>query len=242
MKNIEKVECMGKTERQGKMYRIYLVEDDVIIARSIKKHLENWEYEVQCTKDFSAVTKEFAEFAPQLVLMDIGLPFYNGYYWCGEIRKISKVPIIFLSSAADNMNIVMAVNMGADDFIAKPVEPSVMIAKIQAILRRTYNMTDKTPVLEHKGAILNLNDTTLLYQDSKIELTKNEFRILQTLLENKGKVVSRDTLMTKLWQIDCYVEENTLTVNVTRLRRKLESAGLTDFIKTKIGYGYIIEL
>ncbi len=140
------------------------------------------------------------------------------------------------------MNIVMAMNMGGDDFIAKPVEPSVMIAKIQAILRRTYNMTDKTPVLEHKGAILNLNDTTLLYQDSKIELTKNEFRILQTLLENKGKVVSRDTLMTKLWQIDCYVEENTLTVNVTRLRRKLESAGLTDFIKTKIGYGYIIEL
>lgn len=136
------------------MYRIYLVEDDVIIARSIKKHLENWEYEVQCTKDFSAVTKEFAEFAPQLVLMDIGLPFYNGYYWCSEIRKISKVPIIFLSSAADNMNIVMAVNMGADDFIAKPFDLSVLTVKVQAMLRRTYDFTETGEVLTYHGVML----------------------------------------------------------------------------------------
>ena len=158
-------------------------------------------YYVKCIRNFNNIIPEFTEFDPHLVILDIMLPFFNGYHWCTELRKISNIPIVFVSSASDNMNIVMAMNMGGDDFIAKPVEPSVMIAKIQAILRRTYNMTDKTPVLEHKGAILNLNDTTLLYQDSKIELTKNEFRILQTLLENKGKVVSRDTLMTKLWQI-----------------------------------------
>ena len=222
------------------MYRIYLVEDDVIIARSIKKHLENWEYEVQCTKDFSAVTKEFAEFAPQLVLMDIGLPFYNGYYWCGEIRKISKVPIIFLSSAADNMNIVMAVNMGGDDFVPKPFDLSVLTAKVQAVLRRTYDLSGKVPVIEHQGAILNLNDASLTYNGEKIDLTKNEFRILQTLMENKGRLVSRDTLMTRLWETDNYIEENTLTVNIARLRRKLDKAGLTDFISTKVGEGYII--
>ena len=213
------------------MYRIYLVEDDVIIARSIKKHLENWEYEVQCTKDFSAVTKEFAEFAPQLVLMDIGLPFYNGYYWCSEIRKISKVPIIFLSSAADNMNIVMAVNMGADDFIALTV-------KVQAMLRRTYDFTEGGEMLTYHGVMLQVAEAVLTYQDKKVELTRNELRILKTLMENKEKVVSRDTLMTKLWESDCFVDENTLSVNVNRLRRKLADAGLEDFILTKKGIGY----
>ena len=154
------------------MYRIYLVEDDAIIARSIKKHLENWEYEVQCTKDFSAVTKEVAEFAPQLVLMDIGLPFYNGYYWCSEIRKISKVPIIFLSSAADNMNIVMAVNMGADDFIAKPFDLSVLTVKVQAMLRRTYDFTEGGEMLTYHGVMLQVAEATLTYQDKKVELTR----------------------------------------------------------------------
>ena len=218
------------------MYRIYLVEDDVIIARSIKKHLENWEYEVQCTKDFSAVTKEFAEFAPQLVLMDIGLPFYNGYYWCSEIRKISKVPIIF--SAADNMNIVMAVNMGADDFIAKPFDLSVLTVKVQAMLRRTYDFTETGEVLTYHGVMLQVAEAVLTYQDKKVELTRNELRILKTLMENKEKVVSRDTLMTKLWESDCFVDENTLSVNVNRLRRKLADAGLEDFILTKKGIGY----
>lgn len=154
------------------MYRIYLVEDDAIIARSIKKHLENWEYEVQCTKDFSAVTKEFAEFAPQLVLMDIGLPFYNGYYWCSEIRKISKAPIIFLSSAADNMNIVMAVNMGADDFIAKPFGLSVLTVKVQAMLRRTYDFAEGGEMLTYHGVMLQVAEATLTYQDKKVELTR----------------------------------------------------------------------
>lgn len=223
------------------MYRIYIIEDDFTIASLMKKNLENWGYTVRCTEDFQNIIGEFTEFEPHMVLADIMLPFFNGYHWCNEIRKISDVPIVFISSASDNMNIVMAMNMGGDDFISKPVDLNVMTAKIQALLRRTYDMGSKIPMLEHRGAILNLNDATLSYDGNKIELTKNDFRILQTLMENKGKIVSRDTLMTKLWQIDCYVEENTLTVNVTRLRKKLEAAGLTDFIKTKVGAGYIIE-
>lgn len=223
------------------MYRIYIIEDDFTIASLMKKNLENWGYAVKCTEDFQNIIGEFTEFEPHMVLADIMLPFFNGYHWCNEIRKISDVPIVFISSASDNMNIVMAMNMGGDDFISKPVDLNVMTAKIQALLRRTYDMGSKIPMLEHRGAILNLNDATLSYDGNKIELTKNDFRILQTLMENKGKIVSRDTLMTKLWQIDCYVEENTLTVNVTRLRKKLEAAGLTDFIKTKVGAGYIIE-
>lgn len=223
------------------MYRIYIIEDDFTIASLMKKNLENWGYTVRCTEDFQNVIGEFTEFEPHMVLADIMLPFFNGYHWCNEIRKISDVTIVFISSASDNMNIVMAMNMGGDDFISKPVDLNVMTAKIQALLRRTYDMGSKIPMLEHRGAILNLNDATLSYDGNKIELTKNDFRILQTLMENKGKIVSRDTLMTKLWQIDCYVEDNTLTVNVTRLRKKLEAAGLTDFIKTKVGAGYIIE-
>lgn len=223
------------------MYRILITEDDSTIASLMKKHLENWGYSVKCVEDFNNVLNEFTEFDPHIVLMDIMLPFYNGYHWCSEIRRISEIPIVFISSASDNMNIVMAMNMGGDDFISKPLDLNVMTAKIQAMLRRTYDMGSKIPILEYKGAVLNLNDTTLLYQDKILELTKNDFRILQTLMENRGKIVSRDTLMVKLWQIDCYVEENTLTVNVTRLRKKLESIGLTDFIKTKVGAGYIIE-
>lgn len=223
------------------MHKILIIEDDEIIAKSIEKELSNWGFISKCITDFQNIIPQFVEFDPQLILLDITLPFFNGYHWCSEIRKLSKVPIVFISSASDNMNIVMAMNMGGDDFIPKPVDLTVMMAKIQAVLRRTYDMAGKIPVLEHKGAVLNLNDTTLFYDGEKIELTKNEFRILKTLLEQKGKVVSRDTLMTRLWQMDDYVEENTLTVNVTRLRKKLEQAGLCDFIKTKIGSGYIIE-
>ncbi len=223
------------------MYRIYIVEDEPTIASLMKKQLEKWGYTAKCTEHFNEVIKEFTEFDPHIVLMDVMLPFFNGYHWCREIRRISEVPIVFISSAADNMNIVMAMNMGGDDFIPKPVDLNVMTAKIQAMLRRTYDIGSKIPVLEHNGAVLNLNDTTLVYNGHTVELTKNDFRILQTLMKNKGRVVSRDTLMNKLWQIDCYVEENTLTVNVTRLRKKLEAAGLADFIKTKVGAGYIIE-
>ena len=223
------------------MYRILIVEDDASMAKAMKTQIDSWGNQAETVKDFQNVISAFLSFDPHMVLMDIMLPFYNGYHWCSEIRKISNVPVVFISSASDNMNIVMAMNMGGDDFIPKPVDLTVMMAKIQAVLRRTYDMAGKIPVLEHRGAVLNLNDTTLLYDGEKIELTKNEFRILKILLEQKGKVVSRDTLMTRLWQMDDYVEENTLTVNVTRLRKKLEQAGLCDFIKTKIGSGYIIE-
>lgn len=220
------------------MYKIFMVEDDEIIARSIREHLQAWNYDVCCVEDFSNVVAEFVRFDPQLVLMDITLPFFNGYHWCSEIRKISKVPVIFLSSAADNMNIVMAVNMGADDFIPKPFDLEVLTVKIQATLRRSYDFAGTGSMLEHKGAILNLNETTLTYQEQKIELTKNEFRILEILMENKEKVVSRETLMTKLWESDNYVDENTLSVNVNRLRKKLEALGLEEFILTKKGIGY----
>lgn len=223
------------------MYRILLVEDDEVIAGAVSRHLTNWGYEVKTAEDFQDVLRTFAEFQPQLVLMDISLPFYNGFHWCSEIRRLSKVPILFLSSASDNMSIVMAVNMGGDDFVSKPFDMNVLTAKIQALLRRTYDFAGTSALMEHKGAILNISDATLTYNDRRIELTKNEFRILQMLLENKGKIVSRDAIMTRLWENDDYVDENTLTVNITRLRRKLESIGLIQFITTKKGLGYTVE-
>ncbi len=223
------------------MYRILLVEDDFALAEDMKKQIESWGNSVELVKEFNDVMKSFLDYQPQLVLLDIMLPFYNGYHWCSEIRKVSTVPVVFISSASDNMNIVMAINMGGDDFIAKPVDPMVLTAKVQAVLRRTYELADSAPFMEFHGAVLNLNDGSVEYEGKRIELTKNEFRILQTLLENKGKIVSRDLLMTNLWQDDCYVEENTLTVNVARLRKKLDEEGLTEVITTKPGSGYLIE-
>lgn len=222
------------------MYRIFLVEDDETIARLIKKHLEKWEYEVSTVQDFGNVLGEFAVCDPQLVLLDIRLPFYNGHYWCTQIRQVSKVPIIFLSSVSDNMNIVMAMNMGADDFIPKPFDLEVLTAKVQALLLRSYDFAGSSSMLEHKGMLLNLSDATILYQEQKVELTKNELKILQTLIENKTQVVTRETLMTRLWESDMYVDENTLSVNVNRLRKKLTSIGLEDSILTKKGIGYQI--
>ena len=222
------------------MYRILIVEDDEIIARSLKKHLESWDYDVVCVEDFSDVMKEFAGTAPQLVLMDIKLPFYNGYHWCSRIREVSKVPVIFVSSASDNMNIVMAMNMGGDDFIPKPFDLEVLTAKIQALLRRSYDFAESSSMLEHKGAVLKLLDASLIWNGQQIELTKNELKILQTLMEHKEKIVSREKKKKKLWESDAYVDENTLSVNVNRLRKKLSSVGLDDFILTKKGIGYRI--
>ena len=217
------------------MYRILIVEDDRGIAESIREQANMWGFTAKCAAKFSNIMEEFAAFDPQLVLLDISLPFYNGYHWCAEIRKVSKVPVIFISSASDNMNI------GADDFIAKPFDLNVLIAKIQALLRRTYDFGNTIPVLEHRGAILNTGDNTLTYREEKISLTKNEYRILLALMENKGKVVSRERLMERLWETDCFVDDNTLTVNINRLRKKLDGAGLEDFIVTKFGRGYLVE-
>lgn len=223
------------------MYRILIVEDDMGIAQAVQTQAVTWGLEAECVHNFREVMAEFAAYNPHLVLMDIVLPFYNGYHWCSEIRKVSKVPVIFISSASDNMNIVMAMNMGGDDFIAKPFDQGVLIAKVQAMLRRTYDFATTIPVLEYRGAILNTGDQTLTYNGEQISLSKNEYRIWLTLLENKGKVVSREKLMETLWKTDDYIDENTLTVNVNRLRKKLEAAGLSDAIETKFGVGYLVE-
>ena len=222
------------------MYRIFLAEDDHALAEAISRQLESWGNEVITVRDFRRVSAEFAEARPQLVLLDIMLPFYDGYHWCTEIRKLSSVPIVFISSASDNMNIVMAMNMGGDDFIPKPVDPMVLTAKLQALLRRTYELGEPCQALECHGALLDISSGTLECGGQRLELTKNEFRILRTLLENRDKTVSRERLMTVLWQSDCYVEENTLTVNVARLRKKLEGVGLGGIIATKPGEGYIL--
>ncbi|WP_252254265.1 response regulator transcription factor [Clostridium sp. ZBS12] len=222
------------------MYKILIVEDDLIIASILKNHLCKWGYEAEIVSDFNNVVSSFIEYDPQLVVLDITLPFYNGFHWCTEIRKISKVPIIFASSANDNMNLIMAINMGADDFIAKPFDLNVIVAKVQALIRRTYSFQGQTNILESNGAVLNLGDTTLIYNNKKLELSKNEFKILQILLDNKNKTVSRDDIMTHLWNSDSFIDDNTLTVNVTRLRRKLDDINLKNFIKTKKGIGYIV--
>ena len=223
------------------MYTIYLVEDDGGIAAAITTLARSFGMEVTTCRDFQRVTEEFAALSPHIVLLDIGLPFAGGYHWCAEIRKLSNVPIVFLSSASDNMNVVMAMNYGADDFIAKPFDGTVLMAKIQALLRRSYDFAASAPVLSHRGAFLNTGDNTLTYNGERVDLTKNEYRILLCLLENKGKVVSREKLMERLWETDSFVDENTLTVNVNRLRKKLDAQGLTDFIATKFGVGYIVE-
>lgn len=223
------------------MYKVFIAEDDDGIANAIARRLTEWEFEVRRADDYRDVLTEFVDFAPHIVLLDISLPFYNGFHWCGEIRRLSKCPIMFISSAAENMNIVTAMTMGADDFIAKPFDLGVMVAKIQALLRRSYDFAADVGNIELKGAVLNTGDATLTYNGERIDLTKNEYRILETLFESRGKVVSRETLMNKLWETDSYVDENALSVNIMRLRKKLEQAGLSDFITTKVGRGYVIE-
>ena len=226
---------------EERLYKILIVEDDETIASGLKNHLGKWNYQAECMTDFKDVMGKFVDFEPQLVLLDIVLPFFNGFHWCQEIRKISKVPIIFLSSANDNMNIVMAMNMGGDEFIEKPFDLNVVTAKVQAVLRRTYEFRGTADVMEWNGAILNLADATVLYQDQKLELSKNEFKILQILLENTGKIVSRESIMTRLWDSNEFIDDNTLTVNVARLRKKMEQIGLGGKIITKKGIGYMVE-
>lgn len=223
------------------MYKIMIVEDDRVIARALASHLSKWNYDTRCIEDFKNIIEEFGQYDPQLVLLDIMLPFFNGFHWCQEIRKVSEVPIIFLSSANDNMNIVMAMNMGGDEFIEKPFDLHVVTAKVQAILRRSYSFQGTLNVMEYHGAVLNLNDATLVNGEQKLELTKNEFRILQMLLENAGKIVSRDSIITRLWESDEFIDDNTLTVNIARLRKKLEQIGLEQMIRTKKGIGYMVE-
>ena len=200
--------------------KIFIVEDDPVIASAVAEHIASWGCETRIAQNFQNIVQEFVDFDPQLVLLDVGLPFYNGYHWCSEIRRFSSVPIIF---------------------IAKPFDLNVLTAKVQAMLRRTYDLGGQARLLQHRDAVLNTDDSTLTYHGERVELTKNEYRILQVLMENKGKTVSRDVLMQRLWESDSFVDENTLSVNVARLRKKLDGAGLENFIATKKGMGYIVE-
>ena len=222
------------------MYKVFLVEDDPGIASCLSEQLSSWGMQVASARDFRDILPQFAEFSPHIVLMDIVLPFYNGYHWCEQIRKISSVPILFLSSAGDDMNQVMAMNLGADGFIAKPFSADVVLAKVQALLRRSYIFAGETPMLQYRGAFFNPADSTLTYQGQTLELTKNEHRILLLLLQNKGKIVSREKLMESLWQSDDFVDENTLSVNVNRLRKKLAAVGLSSMIEARFKVGYLI--
>ena len=219
-----------------------VVEDDPVIAGAVCERLESWGLETRRARDYGAVMEEFAAFGPQLVLLDVSLPRYSGYHWCAEIRKVSKVPVMFISSAAENMNIVMAMNMGADDFVAKPFDLDVLMAKVQALLRRSYDFGAPSQLLDcGGGALLDPASGTVTAGGVRLELTKNELRILQALAEKRGSVVTREELMLRLWQTDSFVDENTLTVNVTRLRRRLAELGLGELIKTRKGLGYIID-
>ena len=221
-------------------YRIFLVEDDRSIAEGLQHQLEQWNFEVRVVQNFRGVLGEFTAFDPHLVLMDIMLPCYDGYHWCREIRRVSEVPIIFLSSASDNMNLIMAMNMGGDEFIEKPFDLNVVTAKVQAVLRRAYALQGTANIIEHGEMLLNLGDASLTIAGQKIELTKNEFKICQMFFENAGKFVTRDAIMTRLWESDEFIDDNTLTVNVARLRKKLEEAGMHDVIRTKKGIGYML--
>lgn len=220
------------------MQKIMIVEDDDIIASAIKKHLETWHYEVVIVNDFEHVLEFYLKNQPELILLDISLPFYDGYHWCQQIRKVSSVPIIFISSASENMNIVMAMTMGGDDFITKPFDFHVLTAKIQALLRRTYSFSKSIQILTYKELRLNVLDATISYQDITVDLTKNELKILQTLFEKAEHFVSRDELMMNLWQSDAFIDDNTLSVNMNRLRKKLDIFGIAHLIQTKKGLGY----
>ena len=220
------------------MHKILLVEDDPVIRQQVGKMLSEWGFEVVMVEDFMEVLTLFVQSEPHLVLMDIGLPLFNGYHWCQEIRKVSKVPIMFLSSRDQAMDIVMAINMGGDDFVTKPFDQNVLLAKIQGLLRRSYEFGKDQSLLEYMGVILNLKAMDLVYQGEVVSLTKNEFQILQVLFERSGNIVSREDLMKELWNSDFFIDDNTLSVNVARLRKKLEAVGLNDFIETKKGVGY----
>lgn len=222
-------------------YKLLIIEDDKNMCEVLSDLLSKWEFEVTICEDFEKIIECFLKYQPNVVLMDINLPICDGFYWCKKIRQVSKTPIIFVSSRDSSMDIVMAINNGGDDFIQKPFESEVLIAKLQAIIRRTYEYkNEEERVLKCDDILLNLDNTILIYNENSLELTKNEFLILETLMESKGKGVSRSRLMKKLWDDYIYVNENTLTVNINRLRNRLEQFGIEDLIVTQKGIGYII--
>lgn len=222
------------------MFSIMIVEDDEVIASSLEEELKTWNYDAFQVTDFNHVLETFLEKQPKMVLLDIQLPAYNGYHWCQEIRKISEVPIIFITSRTDNMDLVMAIQMGADDFIQKPFHLSVVTAKIQALLRRTYDFTENENYLTVNQVVLKPAESILTYQGKRIDLTKNEMKIIEILFRNKGEYVSRENIMKHLWEDESFIDDNTLAVNIARLRKKLKHVEQNDFIKTKKGVGYAV--
>lgn len=221
-------------------FKILLIEDDESISRLIQNHFLQWDMQVEVPDDFKYVMNTFSTIQPQLVIIDIQLPAFDGFHWSREIRAISKVPILFLSSRDQPMDMVMAMQMGADDYIQKPFNMDVLLAKVQAILRRTYDYKeDKVENVLWNGATIDYSTSTIMTNNKTIELTKNEQFILRILLEHKDQIVSRDELMRKLWDDERFVNDNTLTVNVNRLRSKLEELSLKDVIVTKKGLGYM---
>lgn len=224
---------------ESKKWKIFLVEDDKVIAEEIKRHLNFWNYEIKIAEDFQNIFDDFKSFHPDLVLMDVSLPFYNGYHWCKIIRKNSKVPILFISAADENLNLIMAMDLGADDYLTKPFELELLQIKIRALLRRAYEYIETRNIF-YKDISLDCDKMIISRENKEIELTKNEFKILEILLEKPGKVVNRDEIIDKIWQTDSYIDDNTLTVNVMRLRKKLEDINIFELIKTKKGVGYYV--
>ena len=223
------------------MAKIMVVEDEAIIRQLIMEELMKWQFETVGTTDFHQVLEDFKAESPQLILLDINLPVFDGYYWCQKIREISKVPIIFISSRNTNMDMIMAMNMGADDFVTKPFELDVLVAKINALLRRSYNYSEgNAETLQHNQLILNIDNSSVEIHGEVIDLSKNEYRLLYILMKNHGKILSREKLLRALWDDERFVDDNTLTVNINRLRRKIEQAGVAGYIETKVGQGYLV--
>lgn len=223
--------------------KVYIVEDDPIILESMKQNLMRWGLEVHTVIDFENVKKEFLDIEPHFVILDVTLPKFDGFYWCRQIRDISNVPIIFISSRDSQMDQIMGMNMGADYYIEKPVDMDILMARVNALLRRVYSYKDleQPTVMEQEGLFLHIDTNVVSYENNKIDLTKNEFLILYTLMQNQTKIVSRDEIMRVLWEDESFVDDNTLTVNMVRLRKKLTEIGIHDRIQTKKGQGYILK-
>ncbi|NRD77809.1 response regulator transcription factor [Bacillus sp. BRMEA1] len=222
------------------MFKLLLIEDDATLFQEMKERLAGWSYDVYGIRDFSQVIEEFAAVKPDLVIIDIQLPKFDGFHWCRMIRSHSNVPILFLSSRDHPTDMVMSMQLGADDFIQKPFHFDVLIAKIQAVLRRVYNYNTEAIMLKTwNGAAIDYQNNTVSNDEGTVELTKNELFILKMLVEHKNKIVSREYLIKSLWDDERFVSDNTLTVNVNRLRKKLEELGLGRYIETKVGQGYI---
>lgn len=222
------------------MVKIMLIEDETTVAELLAKALRKWQFNVQVVSDFTTIDRQVSAGNPQLILLDINLPVYDGYYWMQKIRNFSQVPVIFISSRDTDADKIMAMNLGGDDYIQKPFDLDVLIAKVNAMLRRTYQYNDDTMELSHNGVSLNIQTREVYVGEQEITLSTNEFQLLWILIRAHGNVMSRDELLNALWQDKRFVDDNTLTVNISRLRQKITAAGVEHYIVTRVGQGYII--